>query len=155
MKKNYFILAFSALFLTTTSCATIISGSKQAIKFTSTPSEATVFIDEVEMGKTPFETKLERKRGYNVMIKLEGYKPYETKLTKEFNAWYLGNILFGGIIGLVIDPITGAIYNLTPKQINAQLGEGTAFKTSKNGINIAVSLKIDENWKKVGQMVKL
>ncbi|MDQ8750565.1 PEGA domain-containing protein [Elizabethkingia miricola] len=155
MKKNYFILAFSALFLTTTSCATIISGSKQAIKFTSTPSEATVFIDEVEVGKTPFETKLERKRGYNVMIKLEGYKPYETKLTKEFNAWYLGNILFGGIIGLVIDPITGAIYNLTPKQINAQLGEGTAFKTSKNGINIAVSLKIDENWKKVGQMVKL
>lgn len=139
MKKNYFILAFSALFLTTTSCATIISGSKQAIKFTSTPSEATVFIDEVEVGKTPFETKLERKRGYNVMIKLEGYKPYETKLTKEFNAWYLGNILFGGIIGLVIDPITGAIYNLTPKQINAQLGEGTAFKTSKNGINIAVS----------------
>nr|WP_199162437.1 PEGA domain-containing protein [Elizabethkingia sp. ASV34] len=155
MKKNYFILAFSALFLTTTSCATIISGSKQAIKFTSTPSEATVFIDEVEVGKTPFETKLERKRGYNVMIKLEGYKPYETKLTKEFNAWYLGNILFGGIIGLVIDPITGAIYNLTPKQINAQLGEGTAFKTSKNGINIAVSLKIDKNWKKVGQMVKL
>ena len=155
MKKHYFILAFLALSLTTTSCATIISGSKQTIKFTSTPSDATIYIDEVEVGKTPFETKLERKRGYNVMIKLDGYRPYETKLTKEFNAWYLGNILFGGIIGLVIDPITGAIYNLTPKQINAQLAEGTAFKTSKNGINIAVSLKVDENWKKVGQMVKL
>ena len=50
---------------------------------------------------------------------------------QKFNAWYLGNILFGGIIGLVIDPITGAIYNLTPKQINAQLAQGTAFKTSK------------------------
>ncbi|AKH95798.1 PEGA domain-containing protein [Elizabethkingia anophelis] len=155
MKKHYFVLAFSALFLTTTSCATIISGSKQAVNFTSTPSEATVYIDEVEVGKTPFETKLERKREYSVMIKLDGYQPYETKLTKKFNAWYLGNILFGGIIGLVIDPITGAIYNLTPKQINAQLAQGTAFKTSRNGVNIAVSLKVDENWKKIGQLERL
>lgn len=139
----------------TTSCATIISGSKQTIKFASTPSEATVFIDEVEVGKTPYETKLERKRDYHVMIKLDGYKSYETKLTKKFNAWYLGNIAFGGIIGLIIDPITGAMYNLTPKELNAQLEQGTAFKTSKDGVYIAVSFKVDENWKKVGELEKL
>ncbi|OPB88536.1 PEGA domain-containing protein [Elizabethkingia ursingii] len=155
MKKHYLTLAFLTLFLTTTSCATIISGSKQTVNFTSTPSEATVYIDEVEVGKTPFEKKLERKREYNVMIKLDGYQPFETRLTKKFNAWYLGNILFGGFIGLVIDPITGAIYNLTPKQIDAQLTNGTAFKTSKNGVNIAVSLKVDKDWEKIGQLVKL
>lgn len=154
MKKLSFVLGLATI-LVTTNCATIISGSKQTVKFASTPSEASVFIDEVEVGKTPYETKLERKREYAVMIKLDGYRTYETKLTKKFNAWYLGNILFGGIIGLIIDPITGAIYNLSPKEINAQLEQGTAFKTSKNGIYIAVSLKVDENWKKVGQLEKL
>ena len=154
MKKNFLIFGFSALLLTT-SCATIISGSKQSVNFTSTPSEASVLIDGMEVGKTPFETKLERKHEHSVVIKLDGYQPYETKLTKQFNAWYLGNILFGGIIGLVIDPITGAIYNLTPKQINTQLAQGTAFRKSKDGISIAVSLKVDENWTKVGQLVKL
>lgn len=154
MKKLTFLVATLAI-LTATSCATIISGTKQTVKFASTPSDAQIFIDEVEVGKTPFETKLERKREYNVMIKLEGYKTYETKLTKKFNAWYLGNIIFGGIIGIVIDPITGAIYNLSPKNINAQMEQGTAFKSSKNEVFIAVTLKGDENWKKVGQLEKL
>ena len=112
-------------------------------------------IDETEVGKTPFETKLERKREYEVEIRLEGYEPYKTKLTKQFNAWYIGNIVFGGIIGLVVDPITGAIYRLTPNEINAQLQQGTVFKSSKKEVYIAVSLKVDKNWQKVGQLEKL
>lgn len=151
MKKvTFFTLVLTALL--TSNCATIISGSKQNIKFNSNPTNATIFIDEVQVGKTPYETKLERKREYEVKIQLDGYKPYETKLTKKFNAWYLGNILFGGLIGLIIDPITGAIYNLTPDQINAQMTQGTAFVESKNGLYIAVSLEIDENWEKIGQL---
>lgn len=153
MKKvTFFTLILTALL--TSNCATIISGSKQNIKFNSNPTNATIFIDEVQVGKTPYETKLERKREYEVKIQLDGYKPYETKLTKKFNAWYLGNILFGGLIGLIIDPITGAIYNLTPDQINAQMTQGTAFVESKNGLYIAVSLEIDENWEKIGQLEK-
>lgn len=151
-KLSLLFIVLASLF--TTNCATIISGSKQNIKFASNPANASIFIDEVQVGKTPFETKLERKREYDVMIKLDGYKPYETKLTKKFNAWYLGNIILGGIIGLIIDPITGAIYNLTPDQINAQLQQGTAFVDSKNGLYIAVSLEIDENMVKVGQLEK-
>jgi hypothetical protein len=153
MKKvTFFTLILTALL--TSNCATIISGSKQNIKFNSNPTNATIFIDEVQVGKTPYETKLERKREYEVKIQLDGYKTYETKLTKKFNVWYFGNIVFGGLIGLIIDPITGAIYNLTPDQINAQMTQGTAFVESKNGLYIAVSLEIDENWEKIGQLKK-
>ncbi len=117
MKKQIYLLGFMGMMLT--SCATIISGSRQTMKFDSTPANATVFINEKEMGKTPFETKLKRNENYKVAIRLEGYHPYEVEVTKKFNEWYIGNILFGGIIGLVVDPITGAIYRLTPKEINA------------------------------------
>lgn len=125
------------------------------VKFSSTPSSATIFIDEIEVGKTPFEMKLERKREHHVMIKLDGYKTYETNLTKKFNAWYIGNIAFGGIIGLIIDPITGAMYKLTPAEVNAEMSKGVAFQTNKNDIHIAIALEIDPNWEKIGQLEKM
>ncbi|WP_413533022.1 PEGA domain-containing protein [Empedobacter brevis] len=153
MKKLTIALLFGGLF-SLTSCATIISGSKQNVSFTSNPSKATVYINESEIGKTPIETKLERKKNYNVKIVLEGYEPFETKLTKKFNAWYIGNILFGGIIGLVIDPITGAMFKLTPQQIEAEMAQGTVFKQKGNDIYFTVKLDIDPSWQKVAQLKK-
>lgn len=154
MKKLRLLVGCVSLFLLG-SCATIVSGSRQKIKFDSTPANAVVMIDEVEAGKTPFEIKLERKREYDVEIKLDGYKPYKTKLVKKFNAWYIGNILFGGIIGLIVDPATGAIYRLTPSEIKSQQEKGVTSKTTENGMFISVALEVDENWQKVGQLEKL
>ena len=128
--------------------------SKQNVKFASNPSSAKIFIDEVEVGKTPFEIKLARKSEHHVMIKLEGFQTYQTSLTKKFNGWYVGNILFGGLIGLIIDPITGAMYNLSPKEINAEMAKGTAFNYKKGEVYVAVALEIDPNWKKIGQLEK-
>jgi len=155
MKKTILALSMASS-LMMTSCATIVSGTTQKVSFNSTPANASIFINEVEVGKTPFQTKLERNKDHNVVIKLEGFKPYETKLTRKFNAWYLGNIIFGGLIGVIIDPITGAIYQLSPSEVNAQLEQGTAFNKSKGGeVYIAVSLEKDANWKKIGQLEKL
>lgn len=151
MRKSILITALTTSIIFS-SCATIVSGSKQLVKFTSNPSTATIFIDEVEVGKTPFEIKLERKKEHHVMIKLDGYKTFETNLTKKFNAWYIGNIAFGGLIGLIIDPITGAIYKLTPSEINAQLENGVAFKGDNKNVYISVALEIDPSWEKVGQL---
>ncbi|WP_395051912.1 PEGA domain-containing protein [Flavobacterium sp.] len=154
MKKSIIFGALSLTFLLT-SCATIVSGSKQTVKFTSNPSTAYVFLDDKQVGSTPFETKLERKKSHNVKIKLEGYQTYEITLTRKFNAWYIGNLLFGGLIGIIVDPITGAMYKLTPSEVNAELGKGTAFKLTNKEIYIGVALNIDPNWKKIGQLEKV
>lgn len=154
MKKTI-ISSSLALTLLVSSCATIVSGSKQNVKFSSNPSSATIFIDEVEVGKTPFEIKLARKSEHSVVLKLDGYQTYETKLTKKFNGWYIGNIFFGGLLGLIIDPITGAIYNLSPEQVDAQMNKGTAFKSNGKDIYVAVALNINPKWEKVGQLEKV
>lgn len=151
MRKSILMSAIAASLLMS-SCATIVSGSKQTVKFSSNPSRATVYIDEVVAGQTPFEIKLARKREHHVMIKLDGYKTYETNLTQKFNAWFLGNIAFGGLIGIIIDPITGAIYKLTPDEIHVEMEKGVAFKNEKNQLYIGVALEIDSNWEKVGQL---
>ncbi len=154
MKKSIMFCSL-AITLLMSSCATIVSGSKQNVKFDSNPGAARIFIDEIEVGKTPFEIKLARKSEHSVMIKLEGYQTYQTTLTKKFNGWYVGNILFGGLIGVIIDPITGAMYNLSPSEINAQLNKGTAFLSNNKNIYVAVTLEIDPNWKKIGQLEKV
>lgn len=141
-----------ALTLLMSSCATVMSGSKQNVKFDSNPGAASIFIDEVEVGKTPFEIKLTRKSEHTVLIKLEGYQTYQTTLTKKLNGWIFGNILVGGLIGLIIDPITGAMYNLSSSEINAQMVKGTVFKSNKKDVYIAVALNVDPSWKKVGQL---
>nr|WP_319570949.1 PEGA domain-containing protein [uncultured Draconibacterium sp.] len=151
MKKSILALSVVAALLFS-SCATIISGSRQNITISSTPSSADVYINGVDVGKTPVEKNLKRNQEYNVLIQLEGYQPYETLLTKEFNAWYIGNILIGGLIGLIIDPITGAIYKLTPEDLHAHLDGETVFKTDGKDIYMAVSLDIDPSWEKIAQL---
>ena len=153
--KNLFKILPLACLLLLQSCATIVSGSRQTIRFNSMPAAATVYINEVEIGKTPVEKDLKRNQEYQVAIKMDGYKPYTTTLSKKFNEWYIGNIVFGGIIGLVVDPITGAMYKLTPNELTARLAEDKSdivFKSHGDNVHISVSLTIDPEWEKVGQL---
>lgn len=145
------LIVVPALFMS--SCATIFSGSKQKIKINSTPSEAIVVIDSAEVGKTPFQTKLKRNKKHLVQIELEGYQPYEVTLTRKFNAWYLGNILIGGAVGIIVDSVTGAMFYLSPKEIEAELQSGTVLKKDKGGeIYIGVALTPNPEWQQIGQL---
>ena len=106
-----------------TSCATLISGSMQTVKVSSNPSGATV---KVEPGfyevKTPAELSLKRKEGpYRLTIAMDGYEPVQAYLKASTNGWLWGNILFGGIIGIIIDYSTGAATALSPTEVHADL----------------------------------
>lgn len=153
--KNKFIICAIAASLMLTSCATIIKGSKQEFNITSNPSEATVYVNENSIGKTPLTTKLARKET-NTKIKLtmNGYKDVEIPLKREGNGWIWGNIVFGGLIGLIVDVSDGAMYQLTPKQINAELAKNVAFNGKGNGVYIGVTMEADANWQKIGYVEK-
>lgn len=154
MRKLIFLSALS-LSILLTSCATIVSGSKQTVKFTTTPIAAKVFVNNVQIGVTPFEAKLKRSvKTHNVKIVLDGYKPYETKLTRKFNAWYIGNIAFGGLIGIVVDLSTGAVYKISDEEVNVTLENNISMVKSNDGLNVAVVMEADENWVKIGELEK-
>ena len=112
-----------ALFM---SCASIIHGTKQDISITSSPEAADVTVKTAGgvvafTGQTPATAKLARKNEYDVFINLAGYQESTVHINKEFDSIYLGNILCGGIIGLIIDAANGAMYNLAPEVINVTL----------------------------------
>lgn len=136
------------------SCATIISGSRQNVEINSEPSSAKVYINEIEIGNTPVQQNLKRNQEYSLVLKLDGYKTYETKLERKFNAWYIGNIAFGGLIGIIIDPITGAMHKLKPEEINGSPKIGTTYNTENGKLFIMISMDIDSNSEKIGQLQK-
>jgi hypothetical protein len=114
-------------------CATIVSKSSQTITITSVPEAAAVKIKnaagvDVHGGTTPMTVTLKKGRGYfkaesyTVTLSKDGYEPRQITVQGQVNGWYFGNILFGGLIGLLaVDPATGAMYTLQPKQVAGTL----------------------------------
>jgi hypothetical protein len=118
-------------------CATIMGDKNQLIPINSSPSEAEIVItdekdSEIFKGKTPTNVTLEKSDGsyfggktYTVLIAKEGYESKTITINSKVSAWYIvGNLGFGGLIGwLIVDPSTGAMYNLSPENISANLPE--------------------------------
>jgi hypothetical protein len=152
--KKILVLAIS---LSLSNCATIIHGSKQDVGFSSNPTGASVTINGESFGKTPTVVKLQRKDTHAVKITLDGYLPYEVLLTRKVDGWIAGNIIFGGIIGLIVDAADGAMYKLSPEQLTAELRKesaSTSFQEKKDGIFIGVTLTPNSNWEKIGTLEK-
>lgn len=107
-------------------CATIIHGTKQDVSISSDPPRANLKVVgagglEMFNGVTPAVVTLSRKSEYDVFISMDGYKEQRVHISKEFDAWYLGNLLCGGIIGLIIDAANGAMNKLSPEVINVTM----------------------------------
>lgn len=146
-----------------TNCASIIHGPTQPIDITSQPSGAKITIDGNLHGTTPHAVLLKRKgrmkgessdkKEYALKIEMDGYFPYEIKLKRELDGWFFGNILFGGIIGIIVDASNGAMYKLNPNQVIAQMGKQTASNNKGDGtLYIAVTLHPDPSWTKIGTL---
>ena len=153
MKKILSLGLVALLSFMFSNCATIIHGSRQSVSISSNPTKALVVIDGRDEGKTPITVNLSRKDYHTVEINLDGYLPYETKFTPKVDGWIAGNIVFGGLIGLAVDAITGGMYKLTPDQIQADLKNGnhTAFRDGK-GIYLTIVLHPEPSWEKIGQL---
>ncbi|MGA2764557.1 MAG: hypothetical protein ABSG17_14455 [Spirochaetia bacterium] len=54
-------------------------------------------------------------------ISLAGYKTQTVNITQGVTGWFWGNLCFGGVIGMVIDLVTGGMWDLHPTEIDAKL----------------------------------
>ncbi len=123
MISKTFSMCGVALALLSTSCATIITGPgpEQKVRIASEPRGASVYIDGQYKGITPTSVPLTRKDHHALRLELVGFANFEKEIESGFNAWFLGNILIGGIIGMLVDAIDGAIAGLTPDDLTAKL----------------------------------
>lgn len=134
-------------------CATIIHSRHQDVGIASEPTGAAVWIDNADKGKTPVVAKLSRKDTHLVRIELPGYKPFEATLTRKVSGWVWGNIVFGGLIGLGVDAMSGGMYNLSPGQVSAALiTQQASVQRNADGLYVLAVLRPQADWTKVGQL---
>lgn len=149
---NLFIVLIVAVLLN--SCATIINGTSQQVNITSTPIEAKVIIDGEELGKTPFIADLKRKDNHIVKIELDGYKTEVITLNGKTSGWFFGNCLFGGVIGMAVDAITGGMYKLQPEEIKRTMNVDKQQTLNDGTLYIQFVMNADPKWEKIGQLTK-
>ncbi|HEX2778124.1 MAG TPA: hypothetical protein VHM30_01420, partial [Gemmatimonadaceae bacterium] len=94
---------------------------------------------------------LKRKDEHLVRLELAGYHPYDVPLKRGVNGWVWGNIVFGGLPGLAVDAITGALYKLKPGDVNGTLTRQTASRGG-DAIQVVVVMQPDASWEKIGQL---
>ena len=138
-----------------TACGTIMHGTSLDLGISSSPTNATVMIDNAEAGMTPIIGKLSRKDNHIIRIQLAGYQPFEGTVTRKVSGWVWGNIVFGGLIGLAVDAISGGLYALTPEQIAGQLTkQGASLAPAANGVYVILVRHVDVEWTQIGTLTR-
>ena len=103
-----------------TGCATIFTGTKDNISFSSTPSGATIYKDGVEICTTPCNYKMKRSlNDTEVEFKLDGYETRLITLDKELNLVSIINL--GNLLGWGIDALSGAVMKYDRKSYDLKL----------------------------------
>ena len=138
-----FLLAI--LIATTTGCGAIFNGTSQTLTATSAPDQAMV---KTEPGTgqftTPAALSLERKNNYILTFTREGYQPATFPIRRSLQGGIVAlDVLFTGLIGVVIDAATGAWYKLTPESAVVSLTRLSADGPGPQTIDVAVMQKGD------------
>jgi hypothetical protein len=84
---------------------------------------------------TPAVVTVHRKPEHcTITLSKDGYDAKSVALSRTVSGWYFGNIIFGGVIGLIVDATNGAMYNRSPAGIDVTLRPGGENPTNGSGI---------------------
>jgi hypothetical protein len=108
-----------------TNCASIVSKSSYPVTINSNPQGLSFVVTDVKTnsvistGKSPQQVTLKASAGYfkpatyRIDVKKGSRVTASQEITATLDGWFFGNILLGGLIGmLIVDPLTGAMYKL-------------------------------------------
>ncbi|HMU66025.1 MAG TPA: hypothetical protein PKE57_02695 [Cellvibrionaceae bacterium] len=133
--------------IATAACSSIVHNGPRQFAINSTPEGAKVSAYRqgssiaTDSGVTPKTFSLSARKGYFsgqpyiIKVEKEGFKPVEVKLKPEISGWYWGNLFFGGLIGmLIVDPATGAMWNLAVDTGDKKLDRAQRKKAAKDPV---------------------
>jgi hypothetical protein len=110
-----------ALFLS--GCGVIFGGTSKTLSVVSTPTEARLTTEPLTGSfTTPATLTLQRKTAYTLVVWKEGYREAQFPIQKSMRVVPLVfDILFTGLIGVVVDAATGGWWDLQPEEASVTL----------------------------------
>lgn len=115
---SVFIMAFLC-----SSCGAIFKGTRQTVMVQSAPSNSKIEISPTGAEyTTPASISLERKNNYVLTFSKEGYAPVKSEIQRHISGGMLAlDIIFTGVLGVLIDWGTGGWWNLKPETVTVSL----------------------------------
>ena len=121
-----------ALLLFTSSCATIFTGTRDEILFTSEPSGVKIIVDGYAVGKTPIMLDVRRNLGGRwVTFEKEGYENQYVKLEAGFNAISIINLTC--LVCWAIDLASGAVTQFKTPSLFVEMEPALEEKVEDDG----------------------
>ena len=166
VRHTFVVCAAVAVMLLASSCASMMLGSTQRIHINSAPPGAAVKVInaagiKVGIGTTPYVVTVDRGNGYfsatpyRIIVEKQGYTPVEVTLQPKANNWYLvGNIVTFGVGWLIVDPLTGAMWTLTPEDVSAKMQKQASLIRSGDGITVVLKDQVPPELMKLAKSVK-
>jgi hypothetical protein len=114
-------LSILVLAMAASGCATIFNGSSQAVTFDSSPNGASIFVNGVEVGKTPLSMLMRRSRTTMILAKKDGYEDQHLALQTATSGNFWMNIAMWGFVGTTVDYFSDAMIEYSPNQYYIRL----------------------------------
>ena len=111
-----YLPALMGVLLTTSGCATIFEGTSQSVSVTTDPAGANCTVDRKgtrvgQVNPTPGSIHIDKsKDDLSIHCEHVGYTPSDVADSPRFQGTTFGNIVAGGLIGVVVDAASGANY---------------------------------------------
>lgn len=123
----------SALLVLLSGCATIVAGADQVVTVSTSPPGASCHVDRGSepiafIASTPAVISVS-KSSADLLVNCDkpGFEHASISGVSSFNGWMFGNVVFGGLIGVIADAATAATYeyplmvqvDMVPKSFDA------------------------------------
>ncbi len=140
-----------------TGCATIINKDVFPLTINSNPDGANISIQDekgtkIYSGTAPATVSLAagesyfHAKSYHITFSKAGYADQYADVKATLSGWYICNILFGGLIGMLIfDPITGKMWKLPPGVVVGNLSQKTALNQNQSTLHIVTLSQVPQN----------
>lgn len=128
-------LALTGLAMTLPACATITRGTTQQFTIESSPPSARASTSNgFTCDSTPCTLRMPRKDGFSVNVSKEGYVSETRAVNSSMGGGgtmaLLGNVIFGGLVGIIVDVVNGSTNDLSPDPLVVTL---TPVATATSG----------------------
>lgn len=142
-----------------TGCATIVGKDVFPVTINSNPDGASILIKDekdkkIFTGTTPTTVTLGagesyfHAKTYYITFSKTGYAEQQAVIKSSISGWYFGNILFGGLIGmLIVDPVTGKMWKL-PTEVSANLSQKVSLNETQPTLKIITLDQVPKGMRK-------
>jgi hypothetical protein len=128
-------------------CGVVFGGTRQSVRTMASPDGASVTTAPASVVyRTPTTLSLERKNEYVLTFAMDGYTSQQVQVERSMRTGVLiADILLTGIVGVVVDAVTGGWYKLSPEVATVTLTRVNANVVGPEVITVSLDTTSSED----------